>query len=668
MLSTAPCRVRHSDIVPFMSADRLYKLCQRGRVRRVQTGGNGREALYDVESLPEPIRVQVYQRISDREAEERAAEPLSQLIEIDSAAVRYYSDYEVSPGVHLPNARQQLYAVNCAVLNAIIQLLKQLQSQGKVSLQSFWQQAAESALRLRDVWVNDLPTNPRSLQRKCQLYQSQGYESLIHRGYRNSNARKVDSEEQVSLLLHLLSHYNNLDDTMVARLYNVISDQQSWPQISASTVRSWRIDHQSLIAYGRKGETRYRSEQTMTVRRKRPTSALAMWSMDGWTCELLYQSTNGKRVTTYHNRMTVVVVLDVSCNYPIGYAIGEHESPALIKEALRNALLHTRELTGQMLRTNQLQSDHYAIKTLSPLYAAVAERVTPARVRNAKAKPVEAYFNYLNTTYCQTYSNWAGKGITTRDGKQPNVDALNALRKQFPDRQGIIAQISHIIEQERTLKHAEYMELLEALPAQHRLPLSRESYLLHYGETTQRTLAISPQGVRPTLLGIRREYDTFDRSWREHSSERWLIKYDPDDLSEVLAVNPEGTLRYMLQEKYVQPMALIERTEGDARELERVMTYNKELERDTRQALLDHRTRAAAVINTTQQQLPLEGHEQIKGLLGRLVLVDSKGQHKDERSRELRPDPLEADYTDEPLETLEVETSTQTDTPYDLLW
>lgn len=124
----------------------------------------------------------------------------------------------------------------------------------------------------------------------------------------------------------------------------------------------------------------------------------------------------------------------------------------------------------------------------------------------------------------------------------------------------------------------------------------------------------------------------------------------------------------MLQEKYVQPMALIERTEGDARELERVMTYNKELERDTRQALLNHRTRAAAVINATQQQLPLEGHEQIKGLLGRLVLVDSKGQHKDERSRELRPDPLEADYTDEPLETLEVETSTQTDTPYDLLW
>ena len=40
------------------------------------------------------------------------------------------------------------------------------------------------------------------------------------------------------------------------------------------------------------------------------------------------------KATTYTNRITMVVVLDACCKYPIGYAIGLHESPALIREAL----------------------------------------------------------------------------------------------------------------------------------------------------------------------------------------------------------------------------------------------------------------------------------------------------------------------------------------------
>ena len=66
--------------------------------------------------------------------------------------------------------------------------------------------------------------------------------------------------------------------------------------------------------------------------------------------ELLYQTTttnkNGHSVTTYCNRLTLEVVLDPCCNYPIGYAIGTHETPELIKEALRNAAQHSRNCSG----------------------------------------------------------------------------------------------------------------------------------------------------------------------------------------------------------------------------------------------------------------------------------------------------------------------------------
>jgi len=59
---------------------------------------------------------------------------------------------------------------------------------------------------------------------------------------------------------------------------------------------------------------------------------------------------------------TSAVVLDACLKYPIGYAIGTHETPQLTQAALRNAAKHTKELFGNMYRAHQIQSDRYAIK------------------------------------------------------------------------------------------------------------------------------------------------------------------------------------------------------------------------------------------------------------------------------------------------------------------
>ena len=142
------------------------------------------------------------------------------------------------------------------------------------------------------------------------------------------------------------------------------------------------------------------------------------WSIDGWDAELYYRRSvtdkKGHTVVTYNNRLTIVVVLDPCGDYPVGYAIGERESPELIRTALRNAVNHTEQLFGQRYRTGQLQSDHYALKNLAPVYGVVGEKVTPARVGNAKAKVVEPYFRRLNKNYCQYMRNWSGFGLTAR--------------------------------------------------------------------------------------------------------------------------------------------------------------------------------------------------------------------------------------------------------------
>lgn len=472
---------------------------------------------------------------------------------------------------------------------------------------------------------------------KCAEYVRDGYECFISGKFLNGNAGKVLTDEQEGYLATLISNPNNVQDTVVAKAYNAKARVLGWKEITAATVGVWREKLQLEAAAGRLGVTNFRNRKSMQVKRSRPTAPFLMCSLDGWLVELLYQKTKtdkkGHNITTYTNRLTIVVVLDPCVDYPMGYAVGDHECPELIKAALRNAAIHSRELTGQMLRYNQVQSDRYAIKSMTELYAVLGDKVIPAQAHNAKAKPVEPYFNHLNTTYCQLCPNWAGYGVTTDPMRQPNSEALNKRRHGFPDEAGLRAQIDEMMRLERAQKIGKLMEKLENLKPEHRLPMSREMYLLNFGAETGFKNVLEGCGLRPTILGVKRDYDCFDLTFRDHASERWTVKYDPEDLHEVLAVNETGTRRYMLEEKYVQPMALADRSEADSRELQRVRDFNKALEAETARRMGDHFAEARRVIERAEE-LPIYQTPALGACLeDRLMLTDSRGQHKDNRSR-----------------------------------
>lgn len=612
----------------------LKALVRKNQVTQVRKGGNGRTALYAVDSLPLKWRTEVYKRYPD--LQERAeSKEFVDTVEPDGAAFAYYQSYKLSDGRNLPEDKVLEYASNAAIMNAFRRLMeasnshRARQSRPKLNKSEFWKRAAAALPRLADTFPHSLPGSPRRLQMKFAEYVTEGYSCFISGKFQNGNAGKVVDENQEAYLGALIEHPNNLPDTLIAKLYNAMAAQHGWKKITAGTVAVWRERKRVTAQAGRLGASNFRNHISMQVKRSRPTTPLLMWSLDGWTVELLYQATKtdskGHNVTTYTNRLTVVVVLDTFNDYPIGYAVGTHESPALIKEALRNAAKHTAELTGgEMLRAYQIQSDRYAIKTMADLYGVMGKHVTPAQAHNAKAKPVEPYFNHLNTTYCILCNNWSGFGITTNPKRQPNSEALNKKRHNFPDEAGVRQQIDDMMQLERRAKYEAFMAGMGQLKSEHRLPLSREMYLLNFGVETGFKNVLEGCGLRPTILGVKRDYDCFDQSFRQHGGERWTVKYDPDDLSQVLAVSENGQRRYMLEAKYVQPMALADRTEGDAEQLERVRSYNKQLEAQTAQQLaLDYHRTEQLIAATPALRGSIED---------RLLIVDSRGQHKDRRS------------------------------------
>jgi hypothetical protein len=617
--------------MPFIGVSTIQQLCYRNQVERATRACKGVEATFYYDSFPLRYREMIKEAYPNIEELTKKDRSFLSRVKEDLKAREYYSNYIVSEGRHLPQDKQEEYVANASILNSFKELMDEMLSirKGKaVKKQLFWENCSKVLPELATVWHHSLPEYPSRLRDRFKLYVQQGYESLIHKGYCNKSAAVVVSEEQESLLMILLGDRRNLDNEQVRGLYNTMARKMDWHEISTSTVANWREKFELNTYAGRRGENAFNNAKAMQHRRSRPSSAMLMWSADGWDVELLYQKTTtdkkGHSVTTYSNRLNVVVVLDVCCDYPVGYAIGEYENPNLIREALKDAVNHTKYLFGQRYRTCQFQSDRYALKSLTPSYAAIGDKVVPAQVKNAKAKPVERYFLSLNKKYCQLMPNWSGFGVTSRKELQPNVDQLNRMRASFPDEQGCREQIARIIEMERSRKHDAYMKLYEAMKDENRLPMSDEDYLLEFGDSTGYTNALQGNGLMPKIEGQRYVYDCFDIKFRELSHIKWSVRYDSEDLSRVLAVSEDGKYRFMLEEKYIQPMALADRKEGDALQLARINTFNKAVKATIADQLCEAQEKVLDLFNENPQ---------IDQTLSKLILVDSQGQHKNQRNR-----------------------------------
>ena len=616
-----------------LSYDQYKNDRRRGYLQTLNRGGYGREAEIIWQSIARDDRKEAIIKAVGGDPEKICSNyTFAGMIQPDPKAQDFFNEYTLSDGRNLSIEKQLEYITNAQILNALAHSLADMRgTQGALGSGGGIKATLTTSVRNLNKleYPHSLPTNERRLFDLLKRYRQDGCEVLISRKFSNINATKVgDDDTKVSIITELISDFRNLDNAQVARLYNTVAEPVGWKKISPSTVGAWRKKLDLASYAGRQGETAFRNSRTMQVKRTAPSCPLYMWTADGWDVELLYQATStdrqGRNTTTYHNRLTVVVVLDPCEKYPIGYAVGDHENTELIKEALRNAANHTAELFGQRHRAHQLQTDHYAIKSLTPLYTVMADKHTPARVKNAKAKIVEPYFRHLNKTYCQFMPNWSGFGLTSKKDNQPNIDYINRYRHSFPDRAGCMMQIQRIIELEREQKREKFMKQWEATPAENRLLLQPEKYLLYFGASTERKNLLQGSGLHPTIGGVVRDYDCFDMQFRQHYGVQWTVLYDPADMSQAMAVNDDGTLRFMLEEKYVQPMALRDRKEGDAAQLAKVRGFNE---------LLEATITEQRCISGEKTRAFFEENPQLASTLTKLVLVDSRGQHKDARNR-----------------------------------
>lgn len=511
-----------------------------------------------------------------------AKEPIRKMIVPDAMAEEFYIAYRLSDGRTLPRTPIdyiQKYTDAASVLNMIINAEndRKFVKSFTGTMDEFYSQVLEI---ISDEKI-DLPGTYITLRRKIQDYKENGYAALISGKFNNKSAAKIgktetgydaEVEKQIEALIRkAASKHNSFDAAQIRRELNKVLEIKGWPTLSVETVRLRMRKYQHLTTAGRKGKRVHNSIIAMHSEREAPKAPLLFWTLDGWTVELAFQDERG-----YDNRLVMVVVLDACTKYPIGYAIGERENTDLIKQANRNALIHVRELFGSNYRPLQLQSDRYGLKAMTPFYQALSHIHTPAAVGNAKAKPIEAYFSYLNKTYCQMQPNWTGFNLSSTNRNQPNREYLDKIKKSFPDRQGVIQQIVSIMEKERRAKIQAYYQAFTQMPEDAKRPISKEDYLMIFGQQTDRTIKIFAAGLQPQIKGIEYSFTTFNPVFSSHIDIDWRIVYDETDMSQVLAVSDDGSLRFLLEQKRKIPMDIYSSKPEDHAYRAQITRFNAE--------------------------------------------------------------------------------------------
>lgn len=626
--------VTYEEVSNIISFACLKKQAQRGNVVKLRRACYDKPALYRVDSFPLKYRKLIEEKFKEEMQESAVQHGLDNINE-DMQAVMYYSEYTLTDGRHLPADKQMEYVNNASILNRckeMIEMSNQMRARtsgSKLKKGEFWKEVSKKLPDLYNDYPHSLPMNTMRLQKKFNDYQKRGYEALISGKFMNKNNAKIFGEDKESIIITLISDRRNLQNTQIAMIYNEVAKKMGWKEITEGTVANWREKYALESYAGRYGENKFRADKSMQVKRVRPKFPMLYWTADSWDVELLYQKTTenkkGHKVTTYHNRLTVCVILDTSINYPVGYAIGEYETPDLIRQALKDAVNHTKALFGERYMVNEFQSDRYAIKNLQEAYKSITENFVPARAHNAKAKVIEPYFRYLNDTYCHFAPNWSGYGVTSRKELQPNGNVPTALKKMFPTMEECAEQIAKIIECEREKKYLQFTQGFEKLPQEKKITISNEQYLLQFGKDNKRTNKLEGSGLNITIAGKKYHYDCFDMDFRRYSYEDWTVKYDEDDLTRVLATNKDNTLQFMLEEKRLQPMALAEREDGDSEELQRVFDFNKSIE--------SHVTNMICSAQQRTKELLLNNAPLLDSTLSKLMITDSNGQHKNQRNR-----------------------------------
>lgn len=507
-------------------------------------------------------------------------QPIRAMVVKDLVAERFYMDYTNEDGESIPEPSRIKFTTAASWLNMLAKMdNKTIKSTLNISIAQFYIHIAE-IIRQDNL---PLPEAYVKLLAKRKEYAESGYECLIDRRLWNKNAAKVDNEVSESLLIEMMSQYNQHDDTIICRYYNEAIVARGGKPITARTISNWRRKHDYEIKMFSEGVSVWQDIYGKVIHRKRPSAPMLLVGSDDNDLDLYFHEEridkNNHLQQNYYFRYKLMVVMDAHNDYILGYSYGDGPSTDLIRAAYLDAMYHIRELTCGWYLPHQIQTDRWGNGTLDEWYKQLAI-YTPATAKLARAKYIERAFGQEWHQSLKMYPNYSGHNITS--GSRINTDALLVNKKLFPMKDAAHLQIADHIGRMRLLPNKTGKTRQQVwldnfcesdLSAERRI--SEKQMLMLFGTTHGYPNTITNDGLIVTIDKRQYIYDIPDELYLPNVGKKVQVIYEPLNLGRVLVTDGKN-LHFIAKEFGKVASALKDYAPGERSRL------NYELERKTK--------------------------------------------------------------------------------------
>jgi len=386
-------------------------------------------------------------------------------------------------------------------------------------------------------------SNWRVLNRRAKAWLQDGRNSLVSSKIGNKNAAKATGNIRRLIEARIIDLYASpLKPTAetVAEIYNREAAANAWPQYTAERVRQLLnkpLNVQKWTA-ARHGVNAARARTETVLRRRRPAGPDVLWSIDGTTVQLF--SSDGK---TLVKEWYAITIIDAYSDCVIGWACAAStETARLVLRAMRSAIQRrgTRPAFAQFDGSKA---------NLSTEVQQVFERMKTVGIRsqpyNGKSKYVERVQGWIEQHFQRYMPNFVGGNITARSlDTRANPDYLQKLRKagHIPGTDQIPKQFELAIETYNNTTIKARKATPAELYAQESLG-AQVDYLTQvsiFWVKRRRTVRYTPEGIRMEVDKQRYFYEVQSKPGledydfrREYLGDSFIVRYDPDDLTEI---------------------------------------------------------------------------------------------------------------------------------------
>lgn len=497
---------------------------------------------------------------------------------IEKGDLTWFLDSEINKkGVVFPYGEAEQLAEGCGWMRMLLKrdFFELFGTKGTYYEKAVWALSNRSLYGLK-------VGNARVLARRVKRFEQEGRASFISKKMGNKNGQKI-TDLGMDRLLDIYASTLKLSFVQTTKIYNQEAAKNDWSPLSEERVRQLlnMPSSQQRIFASRHGVEASRNKLERTIKRKRPSFPDALWSLDGFTVQLVYQDEKGKP----QSGLYCIAVMDVCSDYIAGYKVVEGtETATVVQGALRMACRNTMMLPYQLQYDN---SSANKSKEVQELFTRLARVQFPCRPYNGKAKPIENFIGRLEGHVLRHFDSFKGGNITSHNiDRKANPDKLKMMQKDgsLPTIDQAYAQLKLAIKVHNNTKNAD-----GETPEQRYKKAHDQRREMDYFTQVEAFWVERRHQVRYTKDGLTMQVDKKRYTYeveekrgiedlafrRQYLGDRFTIKYDPDDLEYINLYQNDKWIA-TAREKWEAPMAVVDMRPGDKEILIEALERRKE--------------------------------------------------------------------------------------------